>query len=296
MKYVAGFLPDLILHGALRLVGSIVSIRRYRHLYKLMNIPGTYFRHAAGTAAFIFSCSTPSFADTIRVAVASNFLHTMQTLKILYEKESRDQLVLSAASTGKLFAQINHGAPYDVFLAADNQRPARLLDSGLAVAKTNFIYAIGRLTLWSAADKNNDADCKALLTEGKHGRLAIANPKTAPYGKASVEVIEILGLSKRLRGHMARGESIGQTFHYIKTGNADLGFVARSQLIRLERIPGCYWHVPESMHTALIQGAILLKRARNYDRAKHFLAFLESHRARQIIKADGYSLTAGQAR
>jgi len=234
-------------------------------------------------------------AGEIRVAVASNFLSTMKDIQALYESESGDQLIISAGSTGKLYAQIYHGAPYDVFLSADERRPNQLITDGHAVSGSQIPYALGRLSLWSAQKKNTGANCKEILESGNHGRVATANPKTAPYGTATSEVLEQMGLIKQLKGNMARGENIGQTFQYVRTGNAELGFVAQSQLATLKHIPGCYWHIPAHFHAPIVQNAVLLKRARDADSANRFLAFLRSKQARSLILSAGYGLPAQNA-
>lgn len=239
---------------------------------------------------FLFIYTSNTTAAEIRVAVASNFLATMQDIQQLYETTSEDRLIVSAGSTGKLYAQIYHGAPFDVFLAADELRPSKLVEDGHAISGSQFPYALGRLSLWSSLQKHTNGNCKAILESGNHGRIAIANPKTAPYGTAAAEVIDTLGLSQRLKGKMARGENIGQTFQYVQTGNAELGFVSQSQLMSLKQISGCHWHIPETLHSPLVQDAVLLKRARNPESAKRFLTFLQSEKTRSIIQSAGYGL------
>ncbi len=229
-------------------------------------------------------------ADEVRVAVASNFLPTMERIAETYEGHSDDQLIISSGSTGKLYAQVWNGAPFDVFLSADAQRPQRLVQEGLAIAESRFTYAIGRLSLWSTQQSH----CQEDLKSGNFKRrLAVANPKTAPYGAAAAEVIESLGLTAKLRNRLVNGENISQTFQFVSTGNAGMGFVAMSQLEAqrevLNNLTGCRWDVPTQMHSPLVQDAVLLKRAASSDAAKRFLAFLQSDETRQLIVRAGYA-------
>ena len=230
-------------------------------------------------------------AGEVRIAVASNFLPTMERITKAYADHSADRLLISSGSTGKLYAQIWNGAPFDVFLAADAQRPQRLVQEGLAIAESRFTYAIGRLSLWSAQQNNCQENLKNASFKG---RLAIANPKTAPYGAAAAEVIETLDLTTKLRRRLARGENIGQTFQFVRTGNATMGFVATAQLETqreaLNNTNGCRRDVPAQMHSPPVQDAVLLARAKSSDAAKRFLVFLKSAATRELISRSGYAL------
>ena len=239
------------------------------------------------------------FAQTVHVAVASNFADTLRLLTKAYPEASPPEFKISAASTGKLFAQIRHGAPFDLFLAADARRPALLVKSGGAVGETLFTYALGRLVLWRpvarsiAAGGTQQALSRHALTGPLH-RLAMANPKIAPYGRAAEETLRALGLWEKLQPKLVRGENIGQTYQFVATGAAQMGFVALSQ-IRLGHTPGedraeQRWIVPASLHAPLIQQAVLLEAGADNPAARRFLAFLKSPGAREIIRAQGYEL------
>nr|VFK51073.1 MAG: molybdate transport system substrate-binding protein [Candidatus Kentron sp. TUN]VFK56350.1 MAG: molybdate transport system substrate-binding protein [Candidatus Kentron sp. TUN]VFK62612.1 MAG: molybdate transport system substrate-binding protein [Candidatus Kentron sp. TUN] len=236
--------------------------------------------------------------ETIHIAVASNFVSTLRLLTASFEAESPRQVKISSASTGKLFAQVKHGAPFHLFLAADAQRPRRLVADGLAVPESLFTYAMGRLALWRPVGAS-DEEGPEILHE-VIGRLAIANPKTAPYGKAARETLRALGLWKTWRSRLVRGENIGQTYQFVASGAAELGFVALSQIPLTDRIPtapnhdpskGQVWIVPSSLHTPLRQQAVLLNRESGNSGARAFMEFLKSRKAREVIEAQGYALS-----
>jgi len=224
-------------------------------------------------------------ADTIHAAVASNFQRTMKTLAPLFERRTGHRLAVSYGATGRLYAQIVNGAPHQVLLAADMERPARLERNGRAVPGTRFTYAVGRLMLCGTAPALPAKGLK-ILAEGGFGRLAMANPRLAPYGRAAAQVLERLGIPDTLRSRTVRGENIGQTFHFVRSGAADLGFVALSQVLSLperER-PPCV-PVPDNMHEPILQQAVLVKDS---PAARAFLEFLRSPVAREIIHRHGY--------
>ena len=226
-------------------------------------------------------------ADTIHAAVASNFQRTMKALIPLFEARTGHHLLSSYGATGRLYAQIVNGAPHQVFLAADSERPARLEKNGRAAPGTRFTYAIGRLMLCGSVPALHTKGLK-VLAKGKFNRLAMANPRLAPYGRAAREVLEHLGLVEHLRSRIVRGENIGQTFHFVRSGAADLGFVALSQILALpeEERPACVT-VPATLHTPILQQAVLLK---DTSVARAFLTFLRSPEAREIISRHGYIL------
>lgn len=223
-------------------------------------------------------------AAEIRVAVAANFTAAMREIAAAFEQTSGHTLKLSFGSTGKLYAQIVNGAPFDVFLSADQARPQRLVEQRRASGR--FTYAIGRLALWSR-QPGYVSDGPGILQHGEFRRLAVANPKTAPYGVAAMQVLERLGVAAQLRGRLVRGDSIAQTYQFVATGNAELGFVALAQL-SLDP-GGSHWLVPQSMHDPLRQDAALLDRAADPGAATEFLAFLRGPRARAIIEQFGYA-------
>ncbi len=227
-------------------------------------------------------------ADEVRVAVAANFATPLKTLAAEFEKDTGHTLALSAGATGKLYAQIKSGAPFDVFLSADDETPARLEKEGDAVAGSRFTYAVGRLMLWSAQPNTVDAQ-GAVLKTGNFKHLALAAPHLAPYGAAAVQTLTQLGLLTALQPRFVQGESIGQTYSFVASGNAELGFVALSQVFENGRInQGSGWIVPASLHEPLRQDAVLLTRSRDKAAARALLAFLQGSKARGLIRAFGY--------
>ncbi len=233
----------------------------------------------------------PAFAEDVTVAVASNFNKSAEQLAALYQASNpQAKIQFSPASSGKLYAQIEHGAPFDVFLSADTERPEQLEQKGLAVAGSRFTYALGRLVLWSTDAKLAGKDCRKALTDIEFRHVAIANPRTAPYGVAAVAVLEKLNLGPRRLGPLlVQGENIAQTMQFVATGSAQLGFVALSQLHDPAVPPGtCRWEVPADLHPPIAQQAVLLKRAGSNKSAAGFLAFLKSDGARKLIASHGY--------
>jgi molybdate transport system substrate-binding protein len=225
--------------------------------------------------------------DYVTVAVASNFGATARELVARFEQDTDYEIRITMASTGKLYAQIVNGAPFDVLLAADVERPRRLEALGVGVAGTRFTYARGMLVLWSrTAD-----DCRSALRGGDAGRVAIANPETAPYGAAARSFLQQAGLWGAVRGRLVIGENIAQTLQFAASGNAELGFIARSQL-QAPSLPraSCSWPVPETMHEPIDQQAILLQRGGASEGARAFFGFLHSDVGRDIILRHGYRL------
>lgn len=228
--------------------------------------------------------------DTVHVAVAANFTTTLQKLATDFERRSGHRLVLSSGSTGKLATQIRNGAPFDVFLSADDVQPRQLAAFSLALADTQFTYAVGRLVLWSSQSDMVDARGDVLHT-GNFAKLAIANPKTAPYGAAAEQVLRKLGVWQHVEARLVYGENIAQTFQFVSSGNATLGFVALAQLSGLNATAqGSRWRVPESLHTPLRQDAVLLRHGAGNAGARAFLDYLHSPTARAMIAADGYGI------
>lgn len=229
----------------------------------------------------------------VTVAVASNFKVTAAELAVVFEAETGHRVRLSAGSTGKLYAQIVNGAPFDVFLAADAERPRLLAESGLGIETSRFTYATGSLVLWFANPATAGRDCRKLLEGGLNGRLAIANPKLAPYGRAAREFLVKAGYWALLEDRLAVGESIAQAFQFVATANAEAGLLALSQTTQRTRMAprGCVWQVPRSMHAPIEQQAILLDRAAGNPAAVALLEFLQNEAARKIIAAHGYPST-----
>ena len=232
-------------------------------------------------------------ADTLTVAVASNFTPVLKTLSARFESATGHDVRISSASTGKLYAQIVNGAPFDVLLAADSRRPELLETASLAIAGSRFTYAIGQLVLWSRDPGVLSNDCIKELGKPDVGRIAIANPETAPYGAAARETMIKLDAWDRLRNQVVRGENVAQALQFVATGNASLGFVAAAQL-GAGSLPQatCVWRVPQYFHSAIEQQAVLLKRAGENDVAAKFLDFLRGPVARQVISEHGYTLPA----
>ncbi len=228
-------------------------------------------------------------AEQFTAAVAANFTSTITRLAPDFERTTGHKLVVSYGATGKLYAQIANGAPFDVLLSADDETPKRMETEGLAVPGTRFTYAIGRLVLWSPQPGIVDSRGDILRT-GDIARLAIANPKTAPYGAAAVLTMKKLGVWERLSHRLVYGENIAQTLQFVSSGNATAGFVALAQVRALpaSRI-GSQWIVPVELYEPLRQDAVLLKRAAGNTAARAFLEYLRSTRVKAIIENLGYT-------
>lgn len=229
-------------------------------------------------------------AETVQVAVASNFAAPMQKIAAAFEKDSGHKAVLSLGATGKFYAQVRNGAPFAVLLAADDETPARMQKEGLAVTGSAFTYAIGQLVLWSADSSVVDAQ-GAVLNAPLNGKLALADPKLAPYGAAALQVLQQRGLADKLRPHFVLGENIAQTFQFVKTGNASMGFVALSQVMQDGKVTsGSAWLVPAALHEPIRQDAVLLRQGADNPAAKALLQYLRTDAARAVIRAYGYSV------
>lgn len=232
--------------------------------------------------------SASVLAEEVQVAVAANFTAPMKLIAADFEKDTGHKAVLSFGATGKFYAQITNGAPFDVFLAADDETPAKLEKEGAAVAGSGFTYATGRLVLWSAKPGMVD-DKGAALLRGEFRHLAIAAPKLAPYGAAAIETMTKVGLLPNLEPKLVQGESIGQTFSMISSGNAELGFVALSQVYEDGRIKsGSGWIVPTNLHSPIRQDAVLLTRAKSNPAAVQLVAYLKTEKAKSVIRSFGY--------
>ena len=240
---------------------------------------------------FLMTAGAGASADEVQVAVAANFAVPMKQIAEYFEKETGHKALLSVGATGKFYAQITSGAPFDVFLSADDETPARLEKEGFAVAGSRFTYATGRLVLWSAKPDFVDARA-AVLLRGEFKHLAIAAPKLAPYGAAAIQTLEKIGLLSMLKSKIVQGESIGQAFSMISTGNAELGFIALSQVYADNASgsvkTGSGWVVPGNLHSPLLQDVILLTRAKAKPAAAQLMAFLKSEQARAVIRSFGY--------
>lgn len=244
-------------------------------------------------ALSLLTLSISALADQVQVAVASNFTPTLRLLATAFASQTGHRLRISSASTGKLYAQITHGAPFDLFLAADAARPERLEQAGHTVDGSRFTYAQGRLVLWGPKI-NSSQPVETLLQSSGIGHIAIANPTTAPYGTATREVLRSMSLWEGLKGRLVRGENVGQAYQYVASGAADLGFVAYSQLLSGQHQDGYLWSIPQDHFQPIRQQAVLLKRAENKPAAHLFLEYLRSPAARKIIVEQGYSIESPQ--
>lgn len=227
-------------------------------------------------------------ADEVQVAVAANFTAPARVLAESFARETGHVAVLAFGGTGKFYAQIRNGAPFEVLLAADDETPARLEKEGAAVHGSRFVYATGRLVLWSARSDFVDGQ-GAVLGKGGFRHLAIANPRLAPYGRAAVEALDALKLADALQPMLVQAENVAQAWQFVASGNAELGFVALSQVARDGRIgTGSGWIVPASLHQPIRQEAVLLARGRGRPAAEAWLRHLRGDGARAVMRAHGY--------
>lgn len=239
-------------------------------------------------ALSLLMTTATALAEEVRLAVAANFHDASERLAVRFTEKTGHSTRISYGSTGKLYAQIRHGAPFDVFLAADQERPRLMEQDGSGIPGTRFTYAVGKLVLWSP-DQQAFGNPEAFLRAGDFRHLAIANPATAPYGLAARQTLEHLGLWEALEKRLVRGESIAQTFQFVATGNAAAGFVALAQL-RDDHNRGTRWQVPDTHHEPIAQQAILLERGRDNDAARAWLNFLASADGQDIIRQYGYDI------
>jgi molybdate transport system substrate-binding protein len=267
-SYRAGYVPDALSRNAVfPQVQEGHAMSRFKLLLSFMLL---------GTSAA---------ADEVKVAVAANFTPAMKEIAAAFTAATGHRTVVSYGSTGKLYAQITYGAPFEVLLAADAVRPRMLAAAGLAGEP--FTYAVGKLVLWSA-DPGRVDDEGNVLKSGKFRRLAIVNPKTAPYGAAAMQVMESLGSLSALEAKLVRGDNIAQTYQFILTGNAQLGFVALSQVVLDPK--GSRWDPPQNLYDPIRQDAVLLARGADNPAATALVDFLKGPRARAVIERYGYGV------
>jgi len=248
-------------------------------------------RLASAIAGVVLGFGLPfAVAGEVVVAVAANFTAPMNIIATEFEKDTGHKATLAFGSSGRFYAQVKNGAPFQVFLSADDETPAKLAHDGLAEPASQFTYAIGSLVLWSA--KPGFVDAKGdVLKSGKFTKLAIANPKTAPYGKAAIQTLTQLGLLASVEPKLVQGENIAQTFQFTQTGNADLGFVALSQVMKEGKVTeGSAWVVPAEMHEPIRQDVILLSTGRGNAAAEALMKYLRTDKARGVIRSFGYGL------
>ena len=258
----------------------------------MVRSPRTRFGRALFFAAAILLMAVrpPASAAEVTAAVAANFTAPAKEIAAVFKTQTGYTVDLSFGATGQLYTQITQGAPFDILLSADSARAQKAEKEGWGVAGSRFTYAIGKLALWSADAALVDKD-GAVLKQNKFTHIAIANPTAAPYGAAAVETLKALGLDKDVEKKIVTGENINQTFQFVATGNAELGFVALSQVI--EQGKGSSWMVPENLYSPILQDAVLLKPGEQNTFAKAFLTFLKGPDAVKIIQRYGYVVPSG---
>jgi molybdate transport system substrate-binding protein len=240
----------------------------------------------AAVLPLLAAFAPPAEADQTHVAVAANFTEPAKEIAALFKQKTGHEAVLIFGASGAFFTQITRDAPFEVFLSADAERPKAAVDAGFAVPDSRFTYAIGKLVLWSRVVDVTKGD--EALKAGNFAKLAIANPFAAPYGTASIEAMKALGVYEALQGKIVQGNSIAQTFQFVDTRNAEVGFVALSQLHDVTA--GTQWLVPQNLYAPIRQDAVLLRRGEKDEASIAFLAFLKGPEARAIIETFGYAL------
>jgi molybdate transport system substrate-binding protein len=237
----------------------------------------------------MFAWSFHAYADEVSIAVAANFTAPLQKIAIDFEKDTGHKLLASYGATGQFYAQIKNGAPFEVLLAADDETPSRLVKEGAAVSGTQFNYAIGKLVLWSAREAIVDGS-GGVLKSGGFDHIALANPKIAPYGAAAIEVMKSLGVYDSLQAKFVMAETITQAYQFVKSGNAPLGFVAFSQVLKDGKVEGSAWMVPVNLYQPIRQDAVILDKGKAKPAAEALMKYLKSDKAKAIIKSYGYDL------
>ena len=237
---------------------------------------------------FIFQNAS---ANNINVAVASNFVNPFREIATQFEKETNNSVKIISGSTGKLYAQIINGAPFEFFLAADQKCPLMLEKNGYAIVGTRFTYALGKISLWSMDSKAIPKNGEAMLRGKNFNHIAIANPKTAPYGKAALQTMQKLGVWTGIQDLIVQGENINQTFQFIASQNAELGFVALSQILDPKnQLKGKRWDVPINFYDPIKQDSVILKLGNKNTAVKILSKFLKSKKVTNIIQKYGYEL------
>lgn len=237
-----------------------------------------------------FMTFNSAWADEVQVAVAANFTAPIQAIAKDFEKDTGHTLVAAYGATGQFYAQIKNGAPFEVFLAADDSTPAKLENEGASVKGSRFTYATGTLALWSATP-GYVHDKGEVLKKNPFKHLAIANPKAAPYGLAATQVLDKLQLTDAIKGKIVEGQSITQAFQFVSTGNAELGFVALSQIYKDGKVTeGSAWIVPANLHEPIKQDAVILNKGKDSAAAKALVEYLKGPKAAAVIKSYGYQI------
>ncbi len=244
------------------------------------------------TLATGFLFSPLVFSQTATIAVASNFTKTIEVVGKAYEAESGHHIKFSFGPTGKLYAQIKNGAPFDAYFGADEKRPLKTIEDGMGIADSYFVYAQGQIVLYSSTLPVK-ANALEVLKDVKFKHLAIANPKTAPYGERAVAFLKAKGLYDGLESKLVNGDGIAHAFQYVVTKNAEIGFIALSQVVDPQSPvyqKGQYWIVPQNEYKPINQGAVMTKRGQNNVAVKGFMKFMKSPKAVEIIKSYGYNV------
>ena len=245
-------------------------------------------RLSALITAFVTLTAHSAFAAQTTVAVAANFTDAAKEIAAAYKARTGNDAVLSFGASGQFYTQITQGAPFEVFLSADDERPKKAVDDGFGVQGSNFTYAVGKLVLWSKQPGLVQGD--ATLTKASFDKLSICNPVAAPYGAAAVETMKSLNLYTALEPKLVVGANISQAYQFVQTGNAELGFVALSQVI--DDKAGSKWMVPQNLYAPIRQDAVLLKKGEGNEAATRFLSFLRGSEATAIIQRYGYEVGA----
>ena len=243
-----------------------------------------------GLLACILVAAAPAFADEISIAVAANFTAPMKLIAAEFEKESGHKVVASFGATGKFYAQIKNGAPFEILLAADDETPTKLVKENAGVVGSQCTYAVGKLVLWSAKPGLVDG-AGAVLKKGDFAHLSVADPKLAPYGAAGVETMKALGVYESVQPKVVTAENITQAYQFISSGNAELGFVALSQVLKDGKIEGSSWLVPANLYSPIRQDAVVLDKGKGQPAVDALMKFLKGDKAKAIIKSFGYELS-----
>jgi len=245
---------------------------------------------SAALAVVAGAIGATAHAGEVQVAVAANFTAPVKAIAAEFEKDTGNKVIAAFGATGQFYAQIQNGAPFEVFLAADDTTPAKLEAEKRIVPGSRFTYATGALALWSAKEGYVD-DKGEVLKKNDYKHLSIANPKAAPYGLAAVQTLEKLGLTQAVKDKIVEGQNITQAQQFIATGNAELGFVALSQIYKDGKVTsGSAWVVPASMHEPIRQDAVILDKGKDNAVAKVFVDYLKGPKAAAVIKSYGYQL------
>jgi len=245
------------------------------------------FKRSGYICLALICCTYNAHADTLNIAVASNFTHTLRQLAVGFENKTGHNINVISGSTGKLYSQIIHGAPFDIFLAADEKRPDELLSSELVTADFSRNYAQGKLVLISHLKMDS---CQNILSSTKLKRLAIANPKTAPYGLAAKQVLENLGLWRVVKPKLVTGENVSQVLHYFSTSNVDAGIIAKSLFLQVNSSAySCSWEIPDNLYKPINQKMVLLSSTNNKHAARTFWQYMQSIAANDLMKQYGYA-------